>query len=274
MFIDLDVEHEVRRVTLRCCMPSSARLQMNHLLFAAAPIPPALACMEEHVYKLIRSSTGIPLAESLKAVNIRGFTRDIPRFTPHDTNIFVGVKRRFELALSSESFSKKSRRIIAEVDLLLLDQTEKRGRELSDEVETLTRENETLTRKNETLTQENLALGTSLEESERRRQNADFEHFLEVETTSRDLKRKYEEESESAARNYEDLKTRNSQAHERIKELEHERSMRGKSASTRRSIFHYLRPQTSNFPNFPNAWMQPKLWSLLCGIHCRNQKPC
>ncbi|KAJ7715897.1 hypothetical protein B0H16DRAFT_1558546, partial [Mycena metata] len=193
---------------------------INHLLFAAGRPPPALAALEQRIYNLIRSSTDIPLAESLKTVNASGFTRDLPSYTQQDTGIFTGVVARYKLAQSSEPNPKDptNRRTMSETNLLL-EQTEEREKRLSEKVETLT--------------QENLALSTSLEESERRRQNAAFEYFLEVENTSRDLKRKYEEESESVARNYDDLKTRHSQAHERIKELEHERSIRDREFSER-----------------------------------------
>ncbi|KAJ7713566.1 hypothetical protein B0H16DRAFT_1478618 [Mycena metata] len=198
MFFHVDVEKE--------------RPQINHLLFVAGRPSPALASMEQRIHNLIRSSTHIPLAESLKTVNANGFTGDIPRYTQQDTGIFsvsnIGVLARFKLAQGSQSGleSPTKQRTISETDLT--------------------------------------------DEREEERLNANFEHFLEVENTSRDLKRKYEEESESAV------------PHKRFKELEHEMSMCGKilgSAETRGCDTQ--RPA------------QPKILSLLYGINCRNQKP-
>ncbi|KAJ7166152.1 hypothetical protein C8R46DRAFT_1097185 [Mycena filopes] len=171
---------------------------MNHALFAAGSASPALACMEQRIYKFLRSDPACPILEAFKAVNASGFTKDMPRCTPSDTARFTDFKERF--------LTKRQGRPPGRPPT---DPTEGE-KNLSEQVKTLT----------ETLAQEKLRLGTELEESERRRQNAAFTQFLEAENTSRDLKRKYEEDMETATRHYDELAARHAQANARIAELE------------------------------------------------------
>ncbi|KAJ7174708.1 hypothetical protein C8R46DRAFT_1081619, partial [Mycena filopes] len=140
---------------------------MNHTLFAAGPASPALACMEQRIYKFLRSDPACTILEAFKAVNASGFTKDMPKCTPSDTARFTDFKERF--------LTKRQGRPPGRPP----NDPKEGEKNLSEQVKTLT----------ETLAQEKLRLGTELEESERRPEN-----------TSRDLKRKYEEDMETATR--------------------------------------------------------------------------
>ncbi|KAJ7721593.1 hypothetical protein B0H16DRAFT_1473769 [Mycena metata] len=232
MFFHVDVEKE--------------RPQINHLLFVAGRPSPALASMEQRIHNLIRSSTHIPLAESLKTVNANGFTGDIPRYTQQDTGIFsvsnIGVLARFKLAQGSQSGleSPTKQRTISETDL-----TDEREEERTSELLLLDLYRST---KFPGMLKSLRGVTFHCEPAER----------ISVENTSRDLKRKYEEESESAEIRFEDSSFASTQ------------EVQGVGARDVNVCPSHLRLQNANFPI---AWIQPKILSLLYGINCRNQKP-
>ncbi|KAJ7166057.1 hypothetical protein C8R46DRAFT_1351507 [Mycena filopes] len=179
--------------------------QINHVLSAAGPAPPALACMEQRIYKFIRSNPAGSVAEAFHAANASGFAQDMPPRTPLDTARFVEFKARFLTPRRGA----------------LLKEAKEKEENLLMQVETLT----------QNLAQERLRSSFALEESERRHRIATFEHCLEG-ASSTILR--VAKDIEAATRQHEELADRHAQANERIQELERERSKREAEIATMR----------------------------------------